>query len=108
MRAEVVSVPLHTLIDHCERTAERIAHADPDDRLAASYPFLTMLSTAVCGWLMELQGRADLPDGPWGEMKRATIAFYLAQIVPEASGLAAAAACGAAMLYAASAEALVA
>src|SRR5437868_11073952 len=43
------------LVDACERTADRLLAAGADDRLAASYPFLTMLSVAVAGWLMERQ-----------------------------------------------------
>jgi alkylation response protein AidB-like acyl-CoA dehydrogenase len=38
----------------CRSAAESLAGMSPDDRLAASYPFLTMLSVAVCGWLMAL------------------------------------------------------
>ena len=57
MRAEAEDAALRTLIDACDEVGRRLATADADDRLAASYPFLTMLSVAVCGWLMERQGR---------------------------------------------------
>ena len=68
-------------------------------RLAASYPFLTMLSVATCGWLMERQARfAD--DTAFGRMKKAAARFYLDQIVPEAMGLVAAATASAEVLYA--------
>jgi hypothetical protein len=69
-----------------------------DDRLAASYPFLTMLSTAVCGWLLERQARAA-SDGDFGRAKRVAARFYLDQIVPEALGLRAAATASADVLY---------
>ena len=58
-----------------------------------------MLSVAVCGWLMEAQGRAASDDDLW-QAKKATTAFYLNQIVPEALGLAAAARASSAELYA--------
>lgn len=103
MRAEAQDAGLRGLIDACEEVARRLLTVDVDDRLAASYPFLTMLSTAVCGWLMERQGRiaASVDGDPdFLKMKRAVADFYVAQIVPEAMGLKAAAMASAAMLYA--------
>src|SRR5688500_2841758 len=50
--------PLLALVDACEETAAHLASAGADDRLAGSYPFLTMLSVAVSGWLMARQGEA--------------------------------------------------
>ncbi|OYY70004.1 acyl-CoA dehydrogenase [Sphingomonas sp. 28-63-12] len=103
MRAEAEDVGLRGLIDACEEVARRLLTVDIDDRLAASYPFLTMLSTAVCGWLMERQGRIAATvdgDGAFLKMKRAVADFYVAQIVPEAMGLKAAAMAPAAILYA--------
>src|SRR3954453_21006745 len=44
--------PLTTLADACGRVADRFQSIEPDDQMAGSYPFLTMLSVAVCGWLM--------------------------------------------------------
>ncbi|VXC82843.1 acyl-CoA dehydrogenase [Sphingomonas sp. AX6] len=81
---------------------------DTDDRLAASYPFLTMAAIATCGWLMEKELAAL--DGFEGDpqfvtAKRATARFYLDQIVPEALGLEAAATASAGVLYEMSAEA---
>jgi hypothetical protein len=68
---------------------------DMDRRLTASYPLLTMLSTAACGWLMAVQLRAAERDADGDplflEMKKAAASFYLEQIVPEATGLIAAA-----------------
>ncbi|MGH6781385.1 MAG: acyl-CoA dehydrogenase, partial [Sphingomonadaceae bacterium] len=103
MRAEVEAVELRSLIDTIEAVAAHLASASTDDRLAASYPFLTMLSVAVAGWLMERQGRiAAMTEGDpaFLTMKQAAARFYVNQIVPEAEGLKAAALSGADMLYA--------
>jgi alkylation response protein AidB-like acyl-CoA dehydrogenase len=100
MRAEAEDSALRMLIDACDEIGRRLATADADDRLAASYPFLTMLSVAVCGWLMERQGRAAADgDDDFLRMKRAVCGFYVAQIVPEALGLHAAATAPASSLY---------
>ncbi len=105
MRKDAGDAGLRTLIDACDEVGHRLATADADDRLAASYPFLTMLSVAVCGWLMEKQGRAAAGgDDDFLKMKRAVAAFYVDQIVPEALGLHAAASAPAAGLYALSAD----
>ena len=88
----------------CAAVAERMLDAGPDDRLAGSYPFLTMLSVAVSGWLMARQAAAlDGHDGDpaFVAMKRAAARFYLDQIVPEARGLKAAAMASADVLYSA-------
>ncbi len=104
------------LADACERVARQFLSSDPDDRLAGSYPFLTMLSVAVAGWLMErqLHNAEMIAEGHvqgdnsalYLEMKRAAAEFYLNQIVPEALGLEEAALATAAPLYAVSEEAL--
>jgi alkylation response protein AidB-like acyl-CoA dehydrogenase len=100
MRAEVEDAALRALVDACDNVGRRLAMADADDRLAASYPFLTMLSVAVCGWLMERQGRVAADgDDHFCRMKRAVAAFYVEQVVPEALGLQAAATAPAASLY---------
>jgi len=100
MRADAEDSALRMLIDACDEIGRRLATADADDRLAASYPFLTMLSVAVCGWLMERQGRAAADgDDDFLRMKRAVCGFYVAQIVPEALGLHAAATAPASSLY---------
>ena len=108
MRAEAQHGELVALIDAVERIAHRLATADADDKLAASYPFLTMTSVAVCGWLMERAGRLATGDEAFGVVKRAAAQFYLDQIVPEALGLRAAADAPAAPLYALDAEAFAA
>jgi alkylation response protein AidB-like acyl-CoA dehydrogenase len=102
---------LHLLAGACEDAAERLREASPDDRLAGSYPFLTMLSVATCGWLMA-RSLAALEEGGLtplhAEMKRAACRFYLERIVPEALGLAPAATGGAELLYSVSEEAFAA
>ncbi|MDB5694351.1 MAG: acyl-CoA dehydrogenase [Alphaproteobacteria bacterium] len=100
--------PLAALAGECRRLAAHLAAAPMDDRLAGSYPFLTMLGTAACGWLMKRQ--ADALDGSespdFAAMKRAAVRYYLEQVVPEALGLAAQATAGAELLYSVSDEAL--
>ena len=91
--------------------AARLLAAEADDRFAASYPFLTMLSVATCGWLMARQARVlDAHDGDpaFAAMKRAAARFYLDQIVPESRGLKAAAMANAAILYSVDEEAFAA
>lgn len=80
---------------------DTLEKADTPDRLAGSYPYLTMLSTATCGWLMAIEHRAAQTALGSGEgdhvflnAKIASTCFYLDQIVPAASGLAAAALAG--------------
>lgn len=106
MRHQVMDGGLQQLIDACEMIGQQLAVAGADDRLAASYPFLTMLSVATCGWLMERQGRLAMGDEPFASMKRAAVAFYIHQIVPEALGLKAAATASAEVLFSVSADAL--
>ncbi|MEI5685489.1 acyl-CoA dehydrogenase [Sphingomonas kyungheensis] len=108
MRGEAAHPQLVALIDAVERIARRLATADADDRLAASYPFLTMTSVAVCGWLMERSGRLVAGDDGFATVKRTASRFYLDQIVPEALGLEAAATASAEVLYAVPAEAFAA
>jgi hypothetical protein len=94
---------LLSLVDDCEEGGQALLGAGPDDRLAGSYPFLTMLSTAVAGWLMakQLAALAGFDGDPaFAAMKRAAARFYLDQIVPEARGLKAAATASAEVLYA--------
>ncbi len=108
LRAEAQDGVLVSLIDACDEIGRGMAGMDADDKLAASYPFLTMLSVAVCGWLMERSGRLATGDDSFAQMKRAACAFYVAQIVPEALGLRAAASASAAVLYSVPAEAFAA
>ena len=102
---------LTELVDACEAVAGRYRDAKIDDRLAGSYPFLTMLSVAVCGWLMSRQlVAAQVAEGDVAflEMKKASARFYLEQVVPEAIGLKAAAMAPAEALYSLGAEAFAA
>ena len=96
MRGEARHPQLVRLIDACEAVGRRLQTVEADDRQAASYPFLTMLSVAACGWLMERQAAAAAGDA----VKTTAAAFYLDQILPEAFGLEAAANAPAAVLYA--------
>jgi hypothetical protein len=110
VRAESAGeAPLLALADACEAIGERLLQAPPDDRLAASYPFLTMVSVAVSGWLFARQLAALAAhdgDPAFKAMKRTAARFYLDQVVPEALGLAAAASAPADILYALDEEAL--
>ena len=108
IRAEARHDALRQLVDLCEGVGAHLAGASHDDRLAGSYPFLTMLSVATCGWLMERQVAALTGDESFAAIKRAAVAFYLDQIVPEAIGLRAAATASADVLYAVAAEAFAA
>ncbi|WP_277981044.1 acyl-CoA dehydrogenase [Sphingomonas phyllosphaerae] len=96
LRRDARHPALVRLVDACAAVGRRLQGASADDRQAASYPFLTMLSVASCGWLMERQAAVPAADA----VKRAVCAFYLDQIVPEALGLEAAASASAAVLYA--------
>ena len=89
MRNEAEGEDLLALVETCDVIGQRLASAGHDDRLAASYPFLTMLAVATCGWLLEREGRVA-GDDAFGRMKRAAVRFYLEQVVPEALGLRAA------------------
>ncbi|MBX3592999.1 acyl-CoA dehydrogenase [Sphingomonas sp.] len=103
MREEARDAGLIALIDACEDVARHLLDAGIDDRLAGSYPFLTMLSVATCGWLMEKQGRiaAQGQDDPdFRALKASAARFYVEQIVPEATGLKSAATATADILYA--------
>jgi alkylation response protein AidB-like acyl-CoA dehydrogenase len=107
MRADAEDPVLLQLTDICEEVGRYLLGADTDDKLAGSYPFLTMLSVAVCGWLMEAQGRVATRsegDPKFLKMKSAAARFYVAQIVPEALGLRASAIARADVLYSIDAE----
>jgi len=106
---------LMTLAMTVEDIANWMASGDAsiDDRLAGSYPFMTMLATATCGMLMKKQQRiaeAELAGGndPFLKAKLVTTRYYLDHLVPEAMGLKAAAMAGADILYQLDIEQLVA
>jgi hypothetical protein len=105
IRKEAGDGPLRQLADVAEGAALRLSGMGADDRLAGSYPFLTLLSTLVCGWLMKRQlGALESPgiaeSRQFAAAKRAACRYYLEHVVPEAAGLAAQATAGAGLLYA--------
>ncbi len=102
VRADARDPRLIILCDQVEVAAVTLRDMAADDRQAGSYPFLTMCAVLVSGWLFERLARS--PDGD--ERTRAAATYFLAAVVPEASGLAAGAEAGTAMLYAVPAEAL--
>ncbi|MFN5758112.1 MAG: acyl-CoA dehydrogenase C-terminal domain-containing protein, partial [Sphingomonadaceae bacterium] len=98
-----------------EKLTAHLLEADVDDRLAASYPYLTMVSVMTCGWLMERQGRvaqamldAGEGDPTFLRAKTVTARYYLTHLVGEALGLAGSVTAGAEGLYDLSAEELAA
>ncbi|WP_380877086.1 acyl-CoA dehydrogenase [Sphingomonas sp. DBB INV C78] len=106
---------LMALVDAVELVSARLAGANADDRLAGSYPLLTMLSVVVGGWLLARQAKAaeaaeaeEGLDPDFRAMKLAAARFYLDRIVPEAIGLAEGATAGAEALYAVGVEAFAA
>jgi alkylation response protein AidB-like acyl-CoA dehydrogenase len=104
IRSEAGDGALAGLADVVKGAAERLSAMGADDRLAGSYPFLTMLSTLVCGWLMKrqldaLQSPEIAGNRQFVATKRAACLYYLEHVVPEAAGLAAAATAGAAIFY---------
>jgi 3-(methylthio)propanoyl-CoA dehydrogenase len=102
IEAETRDLRLIALTDAIEVAAASLREFPPDDRLAGSYPFLTMCSVMVAGWLVERIARSEGADDP----TRAVANYFLATLVPEALGLGAAAEAGAALLYAVPADAL--
>jgi alkylation response protein AidB-like acyl-CoA dehydrogenase len=102
VRDETRDARLVALADAVEVAAATLRESAPDDRLAGSYPFLTMTSVMVAGWLVERMARSEGA----GDRTKAASDFFLATIVPEALGLGAAAEAGAALLYEVPAEAL--
>jgi 3-(methylthio)propanoyl-CoA dehydrogenase len=103
---------LVALVEDC--TAHLLA-AQVDERLAASYPYLTMVSVMTCAWLMERQWRAadealEKGDGDpvFLKRKQVTAQFYLNHCVSEVLGLTASVKAGAAGFYRLSAEELAA
>jgi 3-(methylthio)propanoyl-CoA dehydrogenase len=108
IRADSPGAPMAGLLDAVEEViawhgSGEISH---DDRLAGSYPLLTMLSVAVAGWLLKRQ--EDIADrelaGGGGDpaflgMKLAAATYYRNYVVEEAIGLKAEAMDGATLLY---------
>ena len=99
---------LTLLCDAVARSTAWMFHADTEDRLAGSYPFLEIVSVMTVGALMARQGRAADAATPFGKAKIAVVRYYLDHIVPEALGKIGSATAGADGLYALSAEELAA
>ena len=115
IRLEASDTGLRALADEVEALSHLLLTADPDDRLAASAPFLTMVSVLVSGWLMERLGKAASDglasgngDPRFLKAKTVTTHFYLTHMVSEAMGLAASVRAGAVCLYDLSASELAA
>ena len=106
IKGEAEDARLQELADAVERTALLLRAAGPDDRLAASYPFLTMCAVLVAGWLLERIAREAEGDDALIASRRAVANYFVIAIVPEAIGLEAAAGVGAELLYEVPAEAL--
>ena len=102
IEAETNDMRLIALTDAVEVAAATLRSSALDDRLAGSYPFLTMCAVMTAGWLVERMAFSQDAD----ERTRAAAEFFLANVVPEALGLGAAAEAGAAQLYSIAAEAL--
>jgi hypothetical protein len=107
VRAEARDAGLLALTDAVAELTQFMLTAEIDDRLAASTPYLTMVSVMTCGWLMERQGAVAAAmlergegDSAFLSAKVASVGWYLAHIVPEAAGLAASVRAGALYLYA--------
>jgi alkylation response protein AidB-like acyl-CoA dehydrogenase len=105
IRAEALDPRLVALADVVEVAAASLRQAPPDDRLAGSYPFLTMCSALVAGWLLERQAHV-VGASDFHAAKRAAAGYFKGVVVPEALGLAAGVEAGAAMLFAVPSETL--
>ena len=106
IRAETADPRIIALGDAVEVAAASYRQAEPDDRLAGSYPFLTMCAVLVAGWMLERQANV-VGDSQFHATKRAAADYFNSVVVTEALGLAAGAEAGAALLYAVPAESLV-
>jgi 3-(methylthio)propanoyl-CoA dehydrogenase len=115
IKAEATDAGLLALVGLVEQLTTHLLNAEPDDRLAASYPYLNMVSVMTCGWLMERQLRAaqaalEAGDGDPIFLKAKTVSarFYLTHCVSEVLGHASSVVAGAGLFYELSAEELAA
>jgi len=108
IRTEAQHEELIALADEVEVLVATARNAEPEDRLVASYPLMTMMAVLTGGWLMERLGRAiDTAEGDTANAgRRSAIEYFLSVIVPEALGLGAGAEATAEMLFKAPAEEL--
>ena len=116
-RAQAGNTPLSALSDAVEEAAAWMMRPQTsvDDRLAGSYPLLTMTAVLVAGGLMKRQGEAAAGMLAAGEgnseflrMKAAAADYFVCVIAAEARGLKASAMNGAELLYSVSDEAFTA
>ncbi len=115
IHAEAKDEGLRALVGLVEQLTTHLLSVPMEDRLAASYPYLNMVSVMSSGWLMERQlhaAEAALKNGSGDPVflkaKTVTTRFYLKHIVSEALGLAASVTAGSALLYELTAEELAA
>ena len=115
IRAEALDAGLLALVGLVEQCTAHLLDVSVDDRLAGSAPYLTMVSTMTCGWLMERQLRIakaqiDKVEGDpvFLKSKIVTAQYYLTHLVGEAMGLTGSVTAGAGLLYTLSAEELAA
>ncbi len=88
-----------------EVTEWLLAGDDQRDALGAATPYLELFGTVAGGaYLARLALAAQDSDDSWLDSKIDTAVFYAGNILPKASGLAAAATSGAAMLFAVATE----
>jgi hypothetical protein len=107
IRAEAQHEELIALTDEVEILVATARNSEPDDRLASSYPLMTMTAVLTAGWLMERMGRAiDAGEAEANKGRRAAIEYFLSVVVPEALGLGAGAGATAEIFYRAPAEEL--
>jgi hypothetical protein len=102
IRAESTDAGLLTLVSEVEALSAHLLAANVDDRLAASVPFLQMVSVMTAGWLMERQAKVAASaegDPVFLKNKIAAARWYLTHAVSEALGLSASVRAGAAGLY---------
>jgi alkylation response protein AidB-like acyl-CoA dehydrogenase len=106
------AAPLAELARSCAAIGEWMrTDASLDDKLAGSVPFLTMCAVAVAGWQLLRQERAAAEPGVPAGIARAkpvVARYFIANLIPEALGLEAAARAGADLLYQLDAESLTA
>ena len=102
---------LKALTGAAAEVTEYMLGAPVDDRLAGSYPYMTMMAVATCGWLMARQLRAAEAQGGDSQFLRAknvSCRYYLDVMVPEALSLAGSAMAGSELLYLLDAEGMAA
>jgi 3-(methylthio)propanoyl-CoA dehydrogenase len=113
IRAETPDQGLLALATLVEQCTAHLLGASVDDRLAASVPYLNLVSVMTCGWLMDRQLRVAKDmlaqgegDPAFFKAKSVTAQFYLTHCVCEVLGLAGSVMAGAELLYGLSAEEL--